>query len=277
MIISASRRTDIPAFYAGWFMDRIREGGFESRNPFNPSQVKRISLLPEDVDVIVFWSKNPEPMLEKLDELDSRGFRYYFQYTLNDYPAYVEPGMPPLSRRLDTFRRLAARLGSGRVVWRYDPIMVGGLTPLEYHLDRFANIAGELSGDSRRVIISFADFYPGIARRLKSLEKAYGFTSYDITLPEHRKELELMVSGMGRTAALKGMEIFTCSEQLELAEWGIRHGSCIDAALTNDIFHLGLTAKKDRNQRQGCLCAPSVDIGVYNTCRHGCSYCYACR
>lgn len=275
MIISASRRTDIPAFYSEWFMNRVAEGRFESVNPFNPSQVRTVSLLPQDVDAIVFWSKNPEPMLEHIDELDARGFRYYFQYTLNDYPSFLEPGLPALEKRLDTFQRLASKLGSKRTVWRYDPIIVSNKTPVEYHLDRFAGISDKLSGHCERVVISFVDFYAKLSARLKKLEKSNCFISFDITQPEYRDRLAFLVSGINRLASAKGMKVYSCSELLELEEWGVEHGSCIDAAMINDIFHTNLCISKDRNQRQGCLCAPSADMGAYNTCAHACSYCYA--
>ena len=275
MIISASRRTDIPAFYSEWFMNRIAEGWFECVNPFNPSQVRIVSLLPQDVDVIVFWSKNPEPLLQHLDELDARGYRYYFQYTLNDYPGFLEPGIPCLNNRLDTFLRLASRLGSKRVVWRYDPIIAGNITPVEYHLERFAHISDKLSGYCERVVISFVDFYAKLSKRLGILEKSNGFSAYDITLPEYREKLAILLSGISSRAAANSMGVYSCSELLELSEWGVEHGRCIDSAMINDIFHMDLSMNKDRNQRKGCLCAASVDMGTYNTCGHACSYCYA--
>lgn len=277
MIVSASRRTDIPAFYSEWFMNRITEGRFESVNPFNPSQKKLVSLLPQDVDVIVFWSKNPEPLLKHLDELDARGFRYYIQYTLNDYPGFLEPGVPTLYERLDTFQRLASRLGSKRVVWRYDPIILGNLTPVEYHLENFAHISNKLSGYCERVVISFVDFYAKLSSRLKRLKETNGFDAYDITKPEYMDSMELLVSGISGLASAEHIKVYSCSELLELTRWGVEHGSCIDAALINDIFQIELSGRKDKNQRKGCLCAASVDMGVYKSCGHACSYCYANR
>ena len=275
MIISASRRTDIPAFYSEWFMNRIAEGRFECVNPFNPSQVRIVSLVPQDVDVIVFWSKNPEPLLKNLDELDARGFRYYFQYTLNDYPGFLEPGVPSLCKRLDTFQRLASRLGSKRVIWRYDPIIVGNITPVEYQLESFAHISDKLSGYCERVIISFVDFYAKLSARMKKLEVTNSFIAHDITRPEYMDRLALLVSGINSLASANNMKVYSCSEVIDLSKWGVEHGSCIDAALINDIFNMDLCTNKDQNQRKGCLCAASVDVGTYNTCGHACSYCYA--
>ncbi len=275
MIISASRRTDIPAFYSGWFMNRLTEGWFKSVNPFNPSQARIVSLLPQDVDAVVFWSKNPEPMQKHLDRLDSIGLRYYFQYTLNDYPGFLEPGVPPLGRRLDTFQRLASRLGPKRMVWRYDPIIVGSTTPVEYHLERFNEISHRLSGYCERVVISFVDFYGKLSKRFDILEKANGFRAFDITRPEYGESLDPLVSGISGLASANGMKVYSCSESLDLEKWGVMHGSCIDAFLLNEIFHLDLRPDKDRNQRKGCLCAASVDMGAYNSCAHACAYCYA--
>ena len=142
MIISASRRTDIPALYSKWFMNRIRAGYCRVPNPRNTKQVSRVSLRPSDVEAIVFWSKNPAPLLPHLRELDSSGFRYYFQFSLNDYPWALEPNLPSLSDRTDTFKDLGRILGPSRVVWRYDPIIISNLTPFEYHREMFAWIAG---------------------------------------------------------------------------------------------------------------------------------------
>ena len=146
MIISASRRTDIPAFYADWFINRVREGSCEVPNPFNPRQVATISLKPEDVDSIVFWTRSPRPLFRHLRELDGRGFFYYFQYTLLDYPAVIDSHTPPAWRALDTFRALADRIGPERVVWRYDPIVLSEITPPEYHLETFGRLAAALRG-----------------------------------------------------------------------------------------------------------------------------------
>lgn len=275
MIISASRRTDIPAFYMEWFMNRIREGFFCSRNPFNPSQTKCVSLEPKNVDTFVFWSKNPAPMLEHTDELDKMEYRYYLQYTLNDYPRLFEPGLPVLSERVDTFRRLSERIGSKRVVWRYDPVIVSNITPVDYHIDRFERLAKALSGYCSKVIISFVDNYGKVEKRWGKLEQSEGFKSVDLLMPENESSLNSIAGAFAKTAEACDMEIFSCCEQVDLSGYGIMHGSCIDAALISSIFGIALKAKKDRNQRNGCLCAESVDMGAYNCCGHFCAYCYA--
>ncbi|MEW6229256.1 MAG: DUF1848 family protein, partial [Bacillota bacterium] len=146
MIISASRRTDIPKFYSEWFMNRVRAGFCTFPNPFNPKQLIEVSLRPEDVDVIVFWSKDPGPLIPHLGELDRRGLRYYFQFTVNGYPGFMEPNVPPLGEVLDTFGRLSATVSPDRMIWRYDPIVLSNATGLEYHVRRFGEIAGALKG-----------------------------------------------------------------------------------------------------------------------------------
>jgi len=159
MIISASRRTDIPAFYSEWFINRIRAGWCFVPNPLNYDQLAYVSLKPEDVDAIVFWSKNPAPIISHLNELDTMGFRYYFQFTLNAYPKVLEPRIPEFSKRIRTFRELGSKLGPMRVIWRYDPIIISNHTPIDFHIAAFSKIATSVKGSTHRVMISFADYY----------------------------------------------------------------------------------------------------------------------
>ena len=269
MIISASRRTDIPAFYSDWFMERLDAGYVDVSNPFNPAQVRRVSLRPEDVDAIVFWSKDPRPLMARLRELASRGYKYYFQFTVNDYPLF-EPNVPPLSHRLETFRALSDSIGPDRVIWRYDPIIVSSATPREYHLERIDRIATALAGRTNRLVISFLDFYAKTRRRL-SQEAA---TFRDIARPEYREELLGMARDIKGVSDANGLEVVSCAE-VDLDEAGIPHGACVDADLMRKLWGSQKPFTRVRNQRARCLCAVSVDIGAYNTCRHGCVYCYA--
>ena len=154
MIISASRRTDIPAFYAEWLMNRLREGYCLVPNPFNPRQIARISLVPESVDAIVFWSKNPALMLRFLPVLEGMGYRFYFLFTLNAYPKALEPNLPPLKERISTFIELSTRLGPRRVIWRYDPIILSNRTDASYHREAFEGLCQKLAVHTKRVIIS---------------------------------------------------------------------------------------------------------------------------
>ncbi len=275
MIISASRRTDIPAYFGRWFLHRLSEGFFLSMNPFNPHQVRRISLLPEDVDAIVFWTKNARPFFPALRELDARGYRYYFLFTLNDYPTLLEPGVPPLAERIDAFRRLSDAIGPSRVVWRYDPIIISSRTPPAYHAKRLAALAEQLAGASERVIISFLDYYSKVTRRLKRLEASHGIPFTALKSEAHRAARERLCEGIGRIAGEHGLAAYSCAEALSLGPFGIERGSCIDGKLINELFHLQQAFPGDANQRSHCGCARAVDLGVYNTCQACCAYCYA--
>lgn len=279
MIISASRRTDIPKFFAGWFMRRVREGFYCSRNPFNPWDVKRTSLEPDDVDAIVFWSKDPAPMLGFLDELDSMSYAYYFQFTLNDYPSTVEPGVPTVMRRLDTFRRLAERIGPSRVLWRYDPVIVSRGFPPSYHVDRIERIARVLQGFTTRLTISFLDMYGKVRRRLMQSGTPLLADIVDLTCSENRDLLLGFARELAAIGGDCGLDVRTCAEHVDLTPAGIRPGACVDGELVNLIRTKGVHERKrfrrDRGQRTGCLCSESRDMGAYNTCAHGCLYCYA--
>lgn len=264
MILSVSRRTDIPAFYAEWFFQRIREGFLYVRNPMNPRQVSRIGLSPEVVDCILFWSKNPAPMLERLDEL--REYPFYFQFTLTGYGRDIEPGLPDKRKEvIGTFQKLSEKVGKERVVWRYDPILVNGRYTIEYHLKAFEEIAGCLKGYTEKVVISFVDFYAKTLRNTKDL--------YIKSLS--REEMKEIAEEMAQIAKSCGLVIETCAEQINLQDVGIRHGSCIDKKRIEKIAGCSLSVEKDKNQREACGCCESIDVGAYNTCRNGCRYCYA--
>jgi DNA repair photolyase len=274
-IISASRRTDIPAFFSDWFMNRIREGYFLRMNPFNANQVKRVSLAPADVDAVIFWSKNPRPLMAHLDELDSRGYRYYFQYTLNPYGPVFEPHVPGLDERLDTFRDLADRVGAKRVVWRCDPVILSSDTPVDRLLERIASLAEGLAGRTARLVFSFLDFYATVDTRLKELEKRHGIRLYDMAGADRHGEALRFAAGLKRIGAEYGMEVLSCAEKTDLGGAGIGHGSCIDGELIRELFGIDTVFTRDRNQRRECLCVESVDTGMYSTCRFRCAYCYA--
>jgi DNA repair photolyase len=275
MIISASRRTDIPAFYGEWFAGRIREGYFIRVNPYNPEQRKRISLERPDVDAIVFWTKYPAAFMKYLALLDAEGYNYYFLYTLNDYPAVFEPGVPGLAARIDAFLQLSAVLGPERVIWRYDPIIISRMTPVEYHCEAFTRLAERLNGSANRVIISFLDIYPKVKRRLERIDPRGELNLLDLREAGEHGRLDLLMTQIGKAASTNSLEIYCCSEKLDLSRYGVQHNGCIDAALLNRLFGTNLSLKRDPAQRQECLCAPAVDMGVYDTCGFHCSYCYA--
>jgi len=274
-IISASRRTDIPAFFGGWLMERLDAGYCLVPNPFNAHQAKRVDLRRRSVDCLVLWTKNPAPFMEHLDALDAAGYGYYFQYTLNPYPDFMEPGLPPVAQRVETMRRLAERVGPQRVMWRYDPIAVGGPFTVDWHLDQAQRLANELAGSAGRWVVSFLDFYGKTKRRLARLKEERGIEFKDVAGPDHEKDLERLCRGLAGVAKASGLELASCAEELDLGPWGVKAGACVDVELVRRALGLKLDLPKDPGQRPACLCAQSVDIGVYNTCSHGCLYCYA--
>lgn len=270
MIVSASRRTDIPAFYADWFANRLRAGFLLARNPFNPRQVRRVSLARPDVDAIVFWTRNPEKLLPHLPLLDSMGHAYYFQYTITGYPRALERAVPGPRAAIGTFVRLSDMIGPDRVVWRYDPILLSNLLDVSEHKRLFGKIARLLRGRTRRAVISFADFYKKTERNLKAVEN---LRCEDIAA--NQAALSDLAAFMAAAGAENGMEVQTCSEKLDLERFGIRHGKCIDDGLLRSVFGIDAGDGKDKGQRPECGCVKSVDIGAYDTCLHGCVYCYA--
>jgi hypothetical protein len=271
MIISASRRTDLPAFYAKWFINRIRAGYCTVVNPYNRQQLTLVSLNPEDVDVIVFWTKNPQPLLPYLNELDSLGYRYYFQYTLTGYLSAIEPGVPNVEKNLDTFKKLAGMVGPERVIWRYDPIIISNLTDFKYHIKQFANLCVRLEQSTRRLVISFVDEYRKAKHKFNRLERQNIKVKQGLTEGDVQKLVGFIVD----QAAARGMEVFSCAEALDLSPCGVKPGKCIDDNYINSVFGIKVSALKDKSQRPACGCVRSKDIGAYDTCLHGCLYCYA--
>jgi len=273
MIISASRRTDIPAYFSKWFINRIRAGYCLVANPFNSKQVTEVSLLPADVDVIIFWTRNPAPLFPHLDELDDRGFRYYFQYTILGYPREIDRHGSRLAYSLERFCRLADRIGVGKVIWRYDPILLTERTGLAYHLEQFERIAEALRGCSQSAVISLYDEYAGHRLRMRRVEEQ-GYRLLDersISEGERRRFFTTLAS----IARSNGMTLFSCAEPADLEGYGIRKGACIDAGYIERTFGIKVSDKKDPHQREACRCCVSKDIGAYGTCLMGCAYCYA--
>lgn len=272
MIVSASRRTDIPAFYTDWFFLRLDANYCLVPNPYNARSVTRVSLLEKDVDAFVFWTKNPGPLTKRLGELDDRGFRYYFQVTLTAYDDPLEPFVPAINRRIDAFLKLASALGPKRVVWRYDPILISNRTGYDFHEKTFRRMTEVLEGATQRVMISFASFYRKTLRRLGKLEPAgWKFDSQG----GDRLKTRPFLSELAAVAHARGMRIYSCADERDFSDCGIEPGSCVDAALINELWHRGYPNRKDPGQRPFCRCAPSRDIGVNDTCVHGCTYCYS--
>lgn len=264
MILSVSRRTDIPCFYSEWFFNRIKEGFLYVRNPMNPHQISRINISPALVDCIVFWTKNPQPMLARLDEI--KEYPYYFQFTLTGYGRDIECNVPHKKNiMIPVFQQLSSNIGPERVIWRYDPIMFTSKYNQEYHIRAFSQIAEALQGYTKRCIISFVDIYAKNQRNLRELH-AYNLSE---------NELKVFAKELSMIANNHGMEIATCAEQYDLRDYGITHSACIDKKLIEEILGCEINARKDKNQRGECNCMESIEVGTYNTCKNGCRYCYA--
>jgi hypothetical protein len=275
MIISASRRTDIPGFYSEWFMNRIRAGYCTVPNPFNPSQVSRVSLDPQEVDVIVFWTRYARPMFRHLGELENLGYKYYFQYTIMGNPRVIDPKAPALEASLRTFKKLADHVGPERVIWRYDPIVFTPKTGADFHRHTYERIARGLKGHTRRSVISVMDVYRKSKHRLGELA-AQGYQVLDYGEEAGDRYGELMRT-IAEIADTNGMKVVSCAEKDDLRIYGICPGKCVDDELIARVFGIIVPGKKDPAQREACGCVVSKDIGMYDTCLFGCKYCYATK
>ena len=274
MIISASRVTDLPGLYSEWFMNRIRAGYCLVPNTRNPKEVAQVSLAPQDVDAIVFWAKDPSPLMPALDELDGRGYRYYFQFTVNDYPAEFEPCVSDLESRLRVFLELSRRLGPRRVVWRYDPLIISNKTNYNFHRERFSALANRLEGATEHAILSIMFSFGTLTRPMAELEQQ-GFTFERATVSSPGI-LDLM-KDLASVAKEHHMEISLCSQAQDLTHLGFVPCRCIDNRLINSLWELDLPYMKDPAMRRLCRCTVSKDIGVGDTCINGCPYCYSVR
>lgn len=261
MILSASRRTDIPCYYTPWFINRIRAGYALMRNPMNHAQLSKVPLGPDVVDCIVFWTKDARNMLPYLDELDRLGYNYYFQFTLTPYGREIEPGLRPKCEIEDTFISLSNRIGSNRLVWRYDPVIFNGTFDVHYHKEQFERMCGKLAPYTDTVIFSFADLYSKLRTPLIRAATA--------------EEIDEFSAFVGKMTHTYGIRAETCCEAVDLTAYGIGQAHCIDPKRIESICGSPLEVHADKNQRPGCGCCESIDIGAYNTCMNGCIYCYA--
>lgn len=289
VIISASRSTDIPAFYADWFFHRLKVGYSAWTNPFNG--VKSFVSY-EKCRFIVFWSKNPKPLLGHLDELKERNIGCYIQYTLNDYGKEgLEKGVPSLEERIDTFKRLVDQLGQGRVIWRFDPLILTDQISMDDLLRKVENIGDQLKGYTEKLVFSYADI--ALYKKVKAnLEKSH-VNYQEWTVPQ----MEEFAQRLSELNQKWHYQLATCGEKIDIERYGIQHNKCVDDDLMIRFAHhdealmdfLGVEVKeslfgteivkkkdnRDKGQRQFCGCMVSKDIGEYNTCPHLCEYCYA--
>lgn len=285
VIVSASRETDLPRFYVEWFLNRLRDGWCAWKNPFN-GEIRKVSF--DKTRLIVFWSKNPKPLLDRLDEVESLGHRqYYFQFSLNDYVAEgFEPNVPGVKERVDTFRRLAERIGKERVVWRFDPLLLTDKISIDVLLNRIAVIGRQLKDYTEKLVFSFID----IASYRKVQKNLAGLGCREFSSEEQR----CFAEGLSKLNGELGLELATCGEMADLSGYGIKQNKCVDDELIMRLFnddaalmdYIGAEcdlidgwkiakSRKDKGQRKACGCIASKDIGMYNTCPHLCRYCYA--
>ncbi|MCL1937195.1 MAG: DUF1848 domain-containing protein [Candidatus Azobacteroides sp.] len=270
MILSASRRCDIPAFFSEWFFNRLDAGEFLYRNPLFPAQVLRVKVSPEEVDCIVFWSKNPYPIWENFHRLEKYKEKILFQYTITGYDASIEKQVPPINQRISVFKKLADTVSPEGMIWRYDPIIYGkGMDGIlfdeAWHLEHFAYLCRQLETYTSRCIFSFLDIYQRSSINLKN--------SYLRTLTS--EECISIAGKMAKIARESGMTLETCAEKINLSSFGIQKGACISAKHIEKLIAYPLAPLKDKGQRPACGCIESVDIGMYDCCLHGCLYCYA--
>ncbi len=262
MIVSVSRRTDIPALYAEWFFNRLQKGHVHTKNPFNRKQVRNVSLAEEDVDGFVFWTRNPKPFWENIDRL--RGYAYYFQVTLTPYGKDLEPASVDKDAIVETLKKMARDIGKARIIWRYDPVLLNDKYTENWHYERFEAFANALKESVDEVVVSFLNTY---RKNKKALEKA------NVQTPKAATKLR-MAKTFARIAGQQGIRIGFCGEG-ELHAEGLPKAQCVDEERLSKLSGKPLVYKKDPNQRADCTCAKSVDIGVYDTCTFGCRYCYA--
>lgn len=286
LVVSASRATDIPAFHGAWFMERLNVGFCRRKNPFRPSIERIISF--EKTCAFVFWSKNPAPFLKHLPAIHDAGFAFYFLFTLNDYEKeQLEPHLPPLKERINTFKRLADMLGSHRVIWRFDPIILGNELHAGEVLSRIDRIGRELSPYTEKLVFSFVDMYRKTEKRLRALGLRAPLEGEIYRLAQGIEDMNLSWP--------RKITLNTCAEYANLSAFGIGKNACIDAKLllrlcpSNENLQKALSLQegmqlsllpmgqspRDKGQRKGCGCFPSKDIGAYNTCPYFCAYCYA--
>ncbi len=285
-IISASRATDIPAFFSEWFFEQLEKGYIEKENPFNRN---KYIISFDKVRVIVFWSKYPKPIIPYLKILDKKNINYYFQFTLNDYEEEkFEPFVPSLKERIEIFKELSSQIGKEKVIWRFDPIILTEKTTIEKIIKKIEFIGNEINAFTEKLVISFLDLYPKVKRR---------FLKYSIPVKEISiNDMHLTAKELQGINRKWGLKIRTCSENIDLTNYDIYPNKCIDDKLMIRLFHNDSelmqfleadtylfqphntpSKLKDKGQRKYCNCIVSKDIGKYNTCKYRCLYCYAVR
>ncbi len=269
MLISASVRTDIPAFYAEWFRNRLAAGYCRYVNPYNTLQQPRVSLRPADVDGFVFWTKNLAPFLPVLEEVRQREMPFMVQYTINGYPRELESRVVDAEASVRTLQQLAERYHPRVAVWRYDTIVLSSLTPFAWHVENFGRLASQLKGATDEVVVSFVQMYKKTRTNIAAAEKEHAFQLY----AADAEIAQALLRQLAPIAADNGMQMVLCAQpELQVAGVGVAH--CVDKSRMEGLADKTIAAKID-GTRDKCECYKSRDIGEYDTCPHGCVYCYA--
>lgn len=261
MILNTGSRTDIPAYYSDWFYNRIREGYVFVRNPYYPSQIVKYMLKPDVIDVIVFCTKNPAPMLDRLSLLSA--FDTFWFVTITPYETDIEPYVPPKEQVMNAFKQLSGRVGVNRVSWRYDPVFVTDKYSIACHINQFAQMAKALSGYTKQCVVSFIDLYEKTKRNFSGVR---GVTE---------SEQEQLIAAFSEIAKENGLQIHLCCENAKLVRENVDADGCMSKAVLEQALGCRLDVPKKKMARDACACLLGADIGAYNTCGHGCLYCYA--
>lgn len=267
-IISASRRTDIPAFYGDWFMNRLKEGFVGYVNPFG-GQKYIVSLKPCDVICFVFWSKNYVPFVEKLKVIADMGYKFYLHYTITNLPKPFEPNVPDVRTTIENLKLLSRLFSPEHISWRYDPIVISDITDEKFHIENFRRLTRELEGYVKRCYFHYVTRYEKVKRNLYIFQRRHGLK---VVNPDNNFRLEL-ANALADIARESGIEMFSCCDDQLVGE-RIKKASCVDGALIEELFNIRFKYKR-KPTRIGCGCTESTDIGAYDTCPHGCIYCYA--
>lgn len=263
MFLSISRRTDIPSLYGDWLVNRFKAGYVYVRNPMNIHSVSKINLNSPGIDGIVFWTKNAINFIDHLDFFSS--YPFYFQYTINPYSSDYETNIIKKEFIINNFIDISKKIGSDRIIWRYDPIFLNNSLTYAYHIKYFEYLCRKLSGFTKRCVFSFLDMYKKCERNVKD---------YFIESPRENQMIDL-ASAFASIARKYCISLETCGEVIDLNFLGIKHGKCIDDEIFTKITGYKYKSRKDKNQRSECGCIDSIDLGQYNSCINGCVYCYA--
>jgi hypothetical protein len=261
LILQTGSRTDIPAFYADWFFRRVQAGFVDVRNPYNPVQVTRYRIDPEVVDALCFCTKNPTPLLGRIHLLDP--FRTVFMVTITPYGRDIEPFVPEVKEVARSFGALSSYTGREAILWRYDPVLIFGRYTVDFHKRAFASLAGALAPYTDQAVVSFVDLYEKTKRNFPGIR--------EVT----QGEQEELVASFAETAGKLGMQIHLCHEEKSLVRDHVDANGCFSQAVIERAIGEKLLVPRMNFARQGCRCLLSADIGAYNTCGHGCRYCYA--